>query len=127
MITVTNLTKKYGPVTAVDGVSFGCEPGTITGFLGPNGGRQVNHAADAVRADPCRPCAARRHRAARHRGAGRAPVIFTHDVPQDRASFLLWSALGVSRLLPIVLILSALWILLPFAIGTVRTVRRDIS
>jgi ABC-2 type transport system ATP-binding protein len=37
MITATNLTKKYGPVTAVDGVSFGCEPGTITGFLGPNG------------------------------------------------------------------------------------------
>jgi ABC-2 type transport system ATP-binding protein len=37
MITVTNLTKKYGPVTAVDKVSFGCEPGTITGFLGPNG------------------------------------------------------------------------------------------
>jgi ABC-2 type transport system ATP-binding protein len=37
MITVTNLTKKYGAVTAVDGVSFGCEPGTITGFLGPNG------------------------------------------------------------------------------------------
>jgi ABC-2 type transport system ATP-binding protein len=37
MITVTNLTKKYGPVTAVDRVSFGCEPGTITGFLGPNG------------------------------------------------------------------------------------------
>jgi ABC-2 type transport system ATP-binding protein len=37
MITVTNLTKKYGPVTAVDRVSFSCEPGTITGFLGPNG------------------------------------------------------------------------------------------
>jgi ABC-2 type transport system ATP-binding protein len=37
MITATNLTKKYGPVTAVDGVSFGCEPGTITGFLGPDG------------------------------------------------------------------------------------------
>jgi ABC-2 type transport system ATP-binding protein len=37
MITVTNLTKTYGPVTAVDGVSFRCEPGTITGFLGPNG------------------------------------------------------------------------------------------
>ena len=37
MITVTNLTKKYGPVTAVDRVGFSCEPGTITGFLGPNG------------------------------------------------------------------------------------------
>jgi ABC-2 type transport system ATP-binding protein len=37
MITVHELTKKYGSVTAVDRVSFGCEPGTITGFLGPNG------------------------------------------------------------------------------------------
>jgi ABC-2 type transport system ATP-binding protein len=37
MISVTSLTKHYGPVTAVDRVSFSCEPGTITGFLGPNG------------------------------------------------------------------------------------------
>jgi len=37
MITVTSLTKRYGPVAAVDGVTFSCEPGTITGFLGPNG------------------------------------------------------------------------------------------
>jgi ABC-2 type transport system ATP-binding protein len=37
MIAVTNLTKRYGPLTAVDDVSFTCPPGTITGFLGPNG------------------------------------------------------------------------------------------
>ena len=37
MIAVTNLTKRYGPLTAVDDVSFTCQPGTITGFLGPNG------------------------------------------------------------------------------------------
>jgi ABC-2 type transport system ATP-binding protein len=37
MITVTSLTKRYGPVAAVDDVTFTCEPGTITGFLGPNG------------------------------------------------------------------------------------------
>ena len=37
MITVENLTKRYGGTTAVSEVSFGCEPGTITGFLGPNG------------------------------------------------------------------------------------------
>ena len=37
MITVTTLTKSYGPHTAVDDVSFSCAPGTITGFLGPNG------------------------------------------------------------------------------------------
>jgi hypothetical protein len=34
------------------------------------------------------------------------PVIFTHDVTQNRASFLTWSALGLTRLLPIVLILA---------------------
>ena len=37
MITATSLTKRYGPVTAVDDASFRCEQGTITGFLGPNG------------------------------------------------------------------------------------------
>ncbi len=37
MITVENLTKRYGSHTAVSDVSFTCEPGTITGFLGPNG------------------------------------------------------------------------------------------
>ena len=37
MIEVNDLTKRYGSELAVDGVSFRCEPGTITGFLGPNG------------------------------------------------------------------------------------------
>ncbi|HYU80470.1 MAG TPA: ABC transporter ATP-binding protein [Vicinamibacterales bacterium] len=37
MIEVQNLTKRYGPVTAVDNVSFRVEPGEILGFLGPNG------------------------------------------------------------------------------------------
>jgi ABC-2 type transport system ATP-binding protein len=37
MIEVESLTKRYGPQTAVSGVSFRCEPGTVTGFLGPNG------------------------------------------------------------------------------------------
>jgi ABC-2 type transport system ATP-binding protein len=37
MIEVNDLTKRYGAQLAVDGVSFRCEPGTITGFLGPNG------------------------------------------------------------------------------------------
>src|SRR5678815_4998333 len=37
MIEVTHLTKKYGPFTAVDDVSFRVEPGEILGFLGPNG------------------------------------------------------------------------------------------
>ena len=37
MIQVDNLTKRYGPVTAIDGVSFNVEKGKIVGFLGPNG------------------------------------------------------------------------------------------
>jgi ABC-2 type transport system ATP-binding protein len=31
------LTKRYGEVVAVDGVTFSLERGTVTGFLGPNG------------------------------------------------------------------------------------------
>jgi ABC-type multidrug transport system ATPase subunit len=31
------LTKRYGEVAAVDGITFSLEAGTVTGFLGPNG------------------------------------------------------------------------------------------
>jgi ABC-type phosphonate transport system ATPase subunit len=31
------LSKRYGEVVAVDGVTFSLERGTVTGFLGPNG------------------------------------------------------------------------------------------
>jgi ABC-2 type transport system ATP-binding protein len=37
VISVRELTKRYGDVVAVKEVSFALEPGTITGFLGPNG------------------------------------------------------------------------------------------
>jgi ABC-2 type transport system ATP-binding protein len=37
MIEVQNLTKRYGPVTAIRDVSFSVAPGQIVGFLGPNG------------------------------------------------------------------------------------------
>ncbi len=37
MIEVQNLTKHYGPVTAIRDVSFNVTPGDIVGFLGPNG------------------------------------------------------------------------------------------
>ena len=37
MIDVEGLTRKYGSFTAVDDVSFVCQPGRVTGFLGPNG------------------------------------------------------------------------------------------
>ncbi|MFW5415290.1 ATP-binding cassette domain-containing protein [Nocardiopsis sp. CNT-189] len=37
MLTVRGLTKSYGGVTAVDGLTFEVQPGAVTGFLGPNG------------------------------------------------------------------------------------------
>jgi ABC-2 type transport system ATP-binding protein len=37
MIELTGLTKRFGQVTAVDGLSFTVRPGRVTGFLGPNG------------------------------------------------------------------------------------------
>jgi ABC-2 type transport system ATP-binding protein len=37
MIQVEHLTKHYGPVTAIEDVSFSVEKGQIVGFLGPNG------------------------------------------------------------------------------------------
>lgn len=37
MLVVSNLEKRYGPVTALRGVSFSARSGEVLGFLGPNG------------------------------------------------------------------------------------------
>jgi ABC-2 type transport system ATP-binding protein len=37
MIRIDNLTKHFGPFTAVNGLSFSVAPGEVLGFLGPNG------------------------------------------------------------------------------------------
>jgi ABC-2 type transport system ATP-binding protein len=37
MINIENLTKKFGEVTAVEGLTFSVEEGEVFGFLGPNG------------------------------------------------------------------------------------------
>jgi len=37
VITIQGLTKRFGPVTAVDDLSFQVDQGTVVGFLGPNG------------------------------------------------------------------------------------------
>jgi ABC-2 type transport system ATP-binding protein len=37
VIEVRGLAKRFGPATAVDGLSFAVGTGTVTGFLGPNG------------------------------------------------------------------------------------------
>ena len=42
MIEVGNLSKRYGEKLAVDGLDFVVQPGIVTGFLGPSGGKQVS-------------------------------------------------------------------------------------
>src|SRR3954469_1309158 len=37
VIEARDLTKRYGPKTAVNGLTFTVRPGHVTGFLGPNG------------------------------------------------------------------------------------------
>jgi ABC-2 type transport system ATP-binding protein len=37
VITIQGLTKRFGPVVAVDALSFEVDQGTVVGFLGPNG------------------------------------------------------------------------------------------
>jgi ABC-2 type transport system ATP-binding protein len=37
IVTVNNVTKRFGELVAVDEVTFSLQPGTVTGFLGPNG------------------------------------------------------------------------------------------
>src|SRR5580698_3570808 len=37
MIEVTELRKRFGPVLALNGMSFTVERGQVTGFVGPNG------------------------------------------------------------------------------------------
>ena len=36
-IVARRLTKRFGSMTAVDGLSFEVVPGRVTGFVGPNG------------------------------------------------------------------------------------------
>lgn len=37
MIEIKDLTKRFGPILAVDGITFSVAPGEVLGFLGPNG------------------------------------------------------------------------------------------
>jgi ABC-2 type transport system ATP-binding protein len=37
VLEVVELVRTYGPVRALDGMTFAVEPGSVTGFLGPNG------------------------------------------------------------------------------------------
>lgn len=42
VIQAEQLTKRHGPVVAVDRLSFEVRPGRVTGFLGPNGAGKTN-------------------------------------------------------------------------------------
>ena len=37
MIEITDLRKRFGPIVAVDGITFTVDKGEVLGFLGPNG------------------------------------------------------------------------------------------
>ena len=49
MIEVERLSKRFGPVTAVDDLSFTVRPGRVTGFLGPERRGQDHDNADHSR------------------------------------------------------------------------------
>jgi ABC-2 type transport system ATP-binding protein len=54
MITVNALIKKFGTITAVDGISFTIAPGSLFGLLGPNGAGKsttINMMVGALAAD----------------------------------------------------------------------------
>ncbi len=51
MITVENLTKKFGEVTAVEGLTFQIEEGEVFGFLGPNGAGKTTTRENALLPD----------------------------------------------------------------------------
>ena len=42
IIEVKNLVKRYGELTAVDGISFSVTEGALFAFLGPNGAGQID-------------------------------------------------------------------------------------
>jgi ABC-2 type transport system ATP-binding protein len=54
VIEVDHPTNRYGPILAVDDVTFTCRRGTVTGFLGPNASDKttaVSILSTALRAD----------------------------------------------------------------------------
>jgi ABC-2 type transport system ATP-binding protein len=52
MIELRGLTKRYGPTTAVDDLSFTVQPGRVTGFLGPNGAGKTTSMRVVLGLDP---------------------------------------------------------------------------
>ncbi|MFI0420773.1 ABC transporter ATP-binding protein [Spongiactinospora sp. 9N601] len=104
MIEVNRLTKRYGEVTAVNGLTFTVRPGYVTGFLGPNGAGKsttmrmilgLNRPTSGSATIDGRPFA--RHRAGlRHAGA----LLDANDVHGGRSAAAHLSALARSNGLP---------------------------
>ncbi len=55
VVSVQGLTKRYGKVVAVEELTFALEPGTITGFLGPNPQPPLADFVDRVLPPPAGP------------------------------------------------------------------------
>ncbi|AZK94999.1 ATP-binding cassette domain-containing protein [Streptomyces sp. SID5473] len=104
VIEADELTKRYGAVTAVDGLSFTVRPGVVTGFLGPNGAGKSTTlrlilglggpTAGTVTVDG-RPFAGR-PRGLRYAGA----LLDAHDVHGGRTARAHLTALALSNGLP---------------------------
>ena len=73
-VSVAGLVKRYGELTAVDGISFDVEPGEIFGFLGPNGaGKTTTIKMLCTLAEPTAGSARRRRLRRRPRARRRPP------------------------------------------------------
>jgi ABC-2 type transport system ATP-binding protein len=104
VIEVSGLTKRYGPKTAVNGLTFTVRPGHVTGFLGPNGAGKsttlrmilgLNEPTSGTAAVAGRPFRDR-PRGLRHVGA----LLDAHDVHGGRTAYAHLSALARGNRIP---------------------------
>ncbi|WP_329256020.1 ABC transporter ATP-binding protein [Actinoallomurus sp. NBC_01490] len=104
MIEVSELTKRYGPKAAVNGLTFTVRPGHVTGFLGPNGAGKsttlrmilgLNEPTSGTATVAGRPFRDR-PRGLRHVGA----LLDAHDVHGGRTAYAHLSALARGNRIP---------------------------
>lgn len=89
-IEVRGLTKRYGPQTVVDDLSFTVEPGHVTGFLGPNGAGKSTTMRMILGLTPPTSGSVRVGR----REYGRLPVPLTERTVEDTAAAVASGDLG---------------------------------